>query len=111
MSRMLESLLLNMVAGKGSKRNGPPEFSETNFYGSFLFMKAHLGRFRGADDALEQEYPTTLADENGEEFDCLSRSQERELEILQEKCKLKNWVCSKAITDACFKNLNARRVA
>jgi hypothetical protein len=42
---MLESSLPNMVAGKGSRRNGPPEFSKTDFDGWLLFMKAHLGSF------------------------------------------------------------------
>jgi hypothetical protein len=62
---MLESSLPNMVAGKGSERNGLPEFNETDFHGWLLFMKAHLGKFGEADDALEQVCPTTLLDEDG----------------------------------------------
>ena len=108
---MLNESLPNMVAGKGSERNGPPEFSETDFDGWLLFMKAHLGRFGGADDALEQEYPTTLVDEDGEELDHLNRAQERELETMQEEWKTKNRICYGAIMDVCFKNPNARRVA
>ncbi len=65
LSRMQESSLPNMVAGKGFERNGPLEFSESDFDGWLLFMIAHLGRFGGADDALEQEYPTTLVDDDG----------------------------------------------
>jgi hypothetical protein len=110
-SRMLESSLPNMVARKGSETNGPPEFSETDFHGWLLFMKAHLGRFRGDDDALEQDYPTTLVDEDGEVLDQLTRPQERELETLQKEWKIKNRICYGAIMDACFKNPDARRVA
>ncbi len=65
---MLESSLPNMVVGKGSERKGPPEFSETDFDGWLLLMKAHLGRFGGANDVLEQDCPTTLVDEDGEEL-------------------------------------------
>jgi hypothetical protein len=45
-------------------------------------MKAHLGRLGGANDALEQDCPTTLVDEDGEELDHLTRIQERKLETL-----------------------------
>jgi hypothetical protein len=110
-SRMLESSLPKMVAGKGSERNGPPGFSETDFDGWLLFPKAHLGKFAGVDDALEQDCPTSLLDEDGEEFDHLTRAQERELETLQEEWKNKNRICYAAIMDVCFKNPNARRVA
>jgi hypothetical protein len=34
---MLNESLPNMVAGKGSERNGPPEFNETDFDGGLLF--------------------------------------------------------------------------
>jgi hypothetical protein len=48
---MLKNFLPNMVAGKGFKKNGPPEFSDINFDGCILFMKAHLGRMEEADNA------------------------------------------------------------
>ncbi len=78
LSRMLENTFPNMVAGKTSKRNGPPEFSEGDFDGWLLFMKVHLGRFAGVDDALEQDFPTSLVDEDGEEIYHLKRTQERD---------------------------------
>jgi hypothetical protein len=108
---MLESSLPNMVAGKGSERNGPPEFSESDFDGWLLFLKAHLGRMGGADDALEQDYPTTLVDDDGEEIEHPNRPQMRELELLQEEWKVKNRICYGAIMDVCYKNPNAKRVA
>jgi hypothetical protein len=37
--------------GKGFERNGYPQFSETDFDGWFLFLKTHLGRIVGVDDA------------------------------------------------------------
>jgi hypothetical protein len=49
-----------------------------------MFLKAHLGKIGGADDALEEDYPTTLLDEDGEELDTLNRAHIRELEVLQE---------------------------
>ncbi len=99
------------VAGNGFERNGPPEFNKTDFNGWVMFLKAHLGRIGGADDALEQDYPTTLLDEDGEELDTLNRTQMRELEVLQEEWKVKNRTCYGAIMDVCYKNTNARRIA
>jgi hypothetical protein len=108
---MLNESLPNMVAGKGLERNGPPEFSETDFDGWLMFLKAHLGRIGGADDALQEDYPTTLVDEDGEEVDHPNRAQLRELEVLQEEWKVKNRVCYGAIMDVCYKNSNAKRIA
>jgi hypothetical protein len=65
-----------MIAGKGFERSGPPEFNETDCDGGLLFMKAYSGKF-GANDALEQDFPTTLVDEDGEERDRFTRPQER----------------------------------
>ena len=76
-----------------------------------MFLKAHLGRIGGADDALEQDYPTTLLDDDGEELDTLNRTQMRELEVLQEEWKAKNRICYGTIMDVCYKNTNARRIA
>ncbi len=98
-SRVFNESLPNMVAGKGLERNGPPEFNETDFNGWVMFLKAHLGRIGGADDALEQDYPTTLLDDDGEELDTLNRTQMRELEVLQEEWKAKNMICYEAIMD------------
>ena len=86
---MLNESLPNMVAGKGLERNGPPEFNETDFDGWLMFLKAHLGRIGGADDALEEDYPTTVVDEDGEEVDHPNRTQRTELEALQEEWKVK----------------------
>ena len=47
----------------------------------------------------------------GEEIDHLNRTQERELETLQEEWKVKNRICYGAIMDVCYKNINARRIA
>ncbi len=52
----------------------------------------------------EQDYPTTLVDDNEEELDHLNRTQERGLETLQEEWKVKNRVCYEAIMDVCLKN-------
>jgi hypothetical protein len=51
-------------------------------------------------------WSTTLVDEDGEEFDHLNLTQERELETLQEEWKVKNRICYGAIMD-----INARRIA
>ncbi len=48
LSRMQESLLPNMVAGKGFEQNDPLEFNEADFDSWLLFMKTHLGRYGGA---------------------------------------------------------------
>ncbi len=67
-SRMLNESLPNMVAA------------------GVMFLKAHLvGRIGGADDALEEDYPTTLLDADEEELDTLNRAQMRELEVLQKE--------------------------
>ena len=79
MSHMQDSLLWNTVAGKGFERNSLPEFSETDFDGWLLFLKAHLGKMGEADDTLEQDYRTILVDENGEELDHPHCAQMREL--------------------------------
>ncbi len=49
-------------------------------------------------------------DEDREELDNLNRTEERELETLQEEWKIKNRICYEAIMDVCFKNPDARRV-
>ncbi len=89
--RILTESLLNMVADKGLERNSHPEFSENDFDGWLMFLKAHLRKIGGADDALlEEDYPTTLTDEDGEELDHPNRAQMKELEVLQEEWKIKN---------------------
>jgi hypothetical protein len=110
-SRVLNESLPNVVAVKGLERNGPPEFSETDFDGWLMFLKAHLGRIGGADDALQEDYPTTLTDEDGEELDHPNCAQMRELEALQEEWKIKNRICYGAVMDVYYKNTNARRIA
>ncbi len=70
-----------------------------------------MARIGGADDALHEEYPTTLMDEDEEELDTLNRAQMRELEVLQEEWKVKNRICYGAIMNVCYKNTNARRIA
>jgi hypothetical protein len=65
----------------------------------------------GADGALEEDYPTTLLDEDGEELDTLNRTQMRELKVLQEEWKAKNRICYGAIMDVCYKNSNTKRIA
>ncbi len=52
-----------------------------------MFLKAHLGRIGEADDALEEDYPTTLVNEDGEDLDTLNRTQMRELEVRRKSGK------------------------
>lgn len=60
---------------------------------------------------LEEDYPTTLVDENNEELDHPNRAQMRELEHLQEDWKVKNRICYGVIMNVSYKNLNAKRIA
>jgi hypothetical protein len=76
-SCMLNESLPNTVAGKGLDRNSPLEFNETDFDGCLMFLKSHLRRIGRADDALEEDYPTTLMDEDGEELDTLKNGKSR----------------------------------
>ena len=88
-SKLLAELIPNMVAGKGSLsgsgKNGPPEFSETDFDGWVVFMKAHLGRYDRADEALETDYPEDLLDDDGEPMNLNIKKNVDALEELQQE--------------------------
>ncbi len=114
-SKLLAELIPNMVAGKdslsGSGKSGPSKFSETNFDGWVVFMKALLGRYDRADEALEMDYPKELLDDDGEPMSLSTKKNAEALEQLQEKWKVKNQICFGLLMNVCWRNSTARKIA
>ncbi len=48
-------------------------------------MKAHVGRYDWADEALEMDYPEELLDDDGEPMSLSTKKNAEALEELQEK--------------------------
>jgi hypothetical protein len=74
-------------------------------------MKAHLGRYDRADEALEMDYPEELLDDDGEPMSLSTKKNAGALEELQEKWKVKNQICYGLLMDVCWRNPTARKIA
>ena len=109
-SRVAKESLPNMVAGKGFERFGPPDFTETDFDGWVLFLRAYLGRFDRAHLALDQEYPEEVVDEDGSEIQNPTKRQVEALEESQAQWITRNQLCYSTIMGICLLNTKSKIV-